>query len=115
MRQMVGKRPGPLAASLLCGLLTVACTPTVAPAPVEPPLSVRGIPVACAPNLDEDACLERAEVGLQSHSEGHPAVTRIHVTCDADLCDHDEGMGRVFVHFVDGTHEEVQIGFGRTT
>ena len=77
-------------------------------------MTVGGFPVACAPEMQEDECRVRADVGLQSLSEGHPAVSRITVTCSADRCDGDEGQGQVLVHFVDGTREVIDIGFGRT-
>jgi hypothetical protein len=77
-------------------------------------LSLGGIPVTCEPEIDEDACLLRAETGLTSLAAEQPRATQINVTCDAEKCDEDEGAGQVIIVFADGTREVVDIGFGRT-
>ena len=95
-------------------VLVAACVPADIPTPTETGPTVRGFPLACAPAVEADECLERADVGLRSLVEGHPPVSRITVTCAAERCDEDEGVGQVLIHFTDGTREVVDIGFGVT-
>ena len=96
-------------------VLVAACeepAPTVNP--TQAALTLDGVPVLCAPVIKQNVCLARAEVGMESLSPGHPPVRSIQVTCDADRCEEDEGAGQVRVFFTDGTHEFVDIAFGRT-
>ncbi len=96
-------------------LLFTACdSPDVTSTPSATPLNVGGVPVSCAPQLEADDCLDRAQTGILSLPSEHPEVTSLTVTCDADRCDRDEGVGRVIVRFADGTHEVIDIGFGHT-
>lgn len=76
-------------------------------------VSVDGVPVVCGDNIVIAECESRAESALRdSLPRSHPPVVRIVVTCDADLCDADEGSGQVIVHFQDGTREVIDVGFG---
>ncbi len=114
----MASRSTPFAASvvaLLAAVLVGGCGPPAETArPTDLPPNVGGVPVACAPDIERDACVSRAATGMASLSPDHPPASRITVTCDADRCDEDEGAGQVIVHFADGSREVVDIGFGRT-
>ena len=109
-----------LAVGALVALLGACGGASVSPTPAAPQptaaLSVDGIPVICGQHIGRAECASRADLIL-NHSlvPPHPPVVRIVVTCDADLCDEDEGFGQVIVHFNDGTREVIDIGFGVTT
>ena len=78
-------------------------------------LSVGGVPVICGENIEVGECSSRADGALRhSLPSGHPPVVRVVVTCNADLCDADEGSGQVIVHYNDGTRGVIDIGFGTT-
>lgn len=96
-------------------LLGVACEDTPRTPSSSDVLSVNGVPLECHANIARAACMDRARTSL-THSlpPGHPPVLQVAVTCEAEVCDANQGPGQVVVHFRDGTEQTVVWGFGRT-
>jgi hypothetical protein len=100
---------------LLVAVLLAACeAPAPTATPTDSAVTLDGIPVQCAPMMERDVCLARAEVGTRGLTPGHPPLRSIQVTCNAALCDEDEGAGQIRIFFVDGTHEFSDFAFGHT-
>lgn len=76
---------------------------------------VDGLPLECQGNIQRPECIDRATSAL-THSlpSGHPPVARVVVTCDAAVCDEDQGAGQVIVHYTNGEQEVIDFGSGHT-